>query len=94
MNIDLRPFMALWAVLAVVVIVMIVYRRAIARREDDSLHVLADAGMVPQQAAFAHKIEAIDKWGKILTVVTVVFGLILGAMYVYQTWVAMSHIGV
>jgi hypothetical protein len=42
----------------------------------------------------AHKLEVIDKWGKILTAITVIFGLVLGALYLYQSWVAMSKMGV
>jgi hypothetical protein len=34
----------------------------------------------------AQKLDLIDKWGKIVTVVTVVYGLIIGALYVYQSW--------
>ena len=45
---------------------------------------MAMPAMVPHQQEIAHKLEVIDRWGKILTVVTVVFGLILGGLWVYQ----------
>jgi hypothetical protein len=41
-----------------------------------------------------HKIEQIDKWGKLLTAVGVVYGLILAGVYFYKTWTASSSIGV
>jgi hypothetical protein len=38
---------------------------------------------VADQANVAHKLDVIDKWGKILTVVAVVSGLAIAAAYVY-----------
>jgi hypothetical protein len=45
-----------------------------------------------QQVAIANKLDQIDKWGKILTVIAVVFGLLVGAAYVYQVWVQSTQI--
>ena len=50
------PFIVLWALLALTVLALFVWRKTV------------------------------DKWGKIVTVVTVVYGLIIGALYVYQSW--------
>ena len=89
MNFDLRPLIVLWGLLAASVLVLIVWRKAVARNEDDQLHVLhTDA--VPQQALVAHKLEQIDKWGKIVTAVTVAFGLLIAGIFVYQTWMLAS----
>ena len=92
MNINLLPFAVLWMVLAVAVIGLILYRAWIARSEDDSLHVNErEIGLVSQQAATAQKLEAVDRWGKALTVVVLLFGLAVAAGYVYQGWVAASN---
>ena len=93
-NIDLTPFFVLGALLALSVIAMIFWRKAVAHTEDDTLHVL-DAGnsVVAHQAEVAHKLETIDKWGKTLTVVTVVYCLIVGAIFVYQQWMRASNLG-
>ena len=93
MNINLTPYFVLWVALAVAVIGMIIWRKAITSHEDESLHVM-DAGAASQQVNVAHKIDVIDKWGKILTAIAVIFGLIIGAIYMYQSWVAMSKVGV
>jgi hypothetical protein len=92
-NVNLMPYFMLWVVLAAVVIAMIVWRKTVSSHEDESLHVL-DAGAASQQLNVAHKLDVIDKWGKILTAVTVIFGVVLGAVYMYQSWVAMSKMGV
>ncbi|MGA2040104.1 MAG: hypothetical protein ABSH42_12580 [Bryobacteraceae bacterium] len=84
------PFVVLWVVLAAAVIGLIIYRRIIAASEDDMIHV-ADAGeasITAHQVAVGQKLDQIDKWGKILTAVVVVYGVVLAALYVYQTWVS------
>jgi uncharacterized membrane protein len=88
MHINLVPFIVLWVILAVSVLAMIAWRKMVASQEDDSLHVLQ--GSVAQQVSVAQKLEVIDKWGKILTIITIVYGVILGAVYVYQNFVQMS----
>jgi len=90
MNFNLVPLIVLWSLLAISVIVMVVWRKMVASGEDDSLHVLQ--GSVAQQVTVANKLEMIDKWGKILTIVTVVSGVIIGALWVYQSYVTASNI--
>jgi len=90
MHVNLMPFIVLWALLAVSVIVLIAWRKMVANQEDDTIHVLQ--GSVAQQVNVAQKLEVIDKWGKILTIIALVFGLILGAAYIYQNFVTMSNV--
>lgn len=86
---NLMPLFASWIVLAAAVIVLIVYRRKIAGMEDDYIHVddAAPAGVVQQQELVAAKLEKIDKWGKLLTVAAVVYGLLIGALFMYREWI-------
>ena len=93
MNMNLTPFVVLAAVMVLAVVVLIVWRQAIARREDDTLHVLHGATAVPEQVSVAHKLDAIDKWGKMLTVVTVVYCAIIGALVMYQQWIRATNLG-
>lgn len=84
------PFVVLWVVLAVAVIGLIIYRRFVSAGEDDMIHV-AEAGeavISAHQVTVAQKLDQIDKWGKTLTVVTVVYGLALAGIYVYQSWMS------
>jgi hypothetical protein len=75
--------------LSTVVIGLIAYRAWIARDEDDSLHVMdGEAGMVLRQEVLRRKLEAIDRWGKMLTVIALAYGLLVGGTYLYQNWVA------
>lgn len=93
MHINLIPFVALWVAMALGVIAMIAWRKVVARQEDETLHVM-DTGAVSHQVEVAHKLDVIDRWGKVLTAATVIYGLALGAFYMYQSWVQMSRIGV
>ena len=84
MNINLLPYAVFWGVLAIVVVFMIIYRKQISSHEDDSIHL---EGSVPmEQMALAHRLAAIDKWGKTLTIVVAVYGVALAAIYLYQVW--------
>jgi predicted cobalt transporter CbtA len=91
MNLDLRPFFILWIAVATIVVALIIRRKMIASHEDDSLHVL-EGNALAEQTAVAHKLESIDKWGKILTVVAVLIGLFVGGAYLYQFWVHSTQI--
>ncbi|HZT28553.1 MAG TPA: hypothetical protein VFA33_01625 [Bryobacteraceae bacterium] len=96
MNIEtmnLLPFAVIWAVLAVIVIFLILYRRSIAHQEDDTLRVLEGSEAISQQVQVAKRLEVIDRWGKMLTVVALVYGVAVGVAYVYQNWVRASNLG-
>jgi hypothetical protein len=93
MHHNLIPFLAVWVVFAAGVIFLIGWRKVVASHEDETLHVM-NTGAVSQQEMVAHKLDQIDKWGKILTAITVVYGLALGAYYMYQNWLDMSRLGV
>lgn len=88
---NLIPYAIGWGVLAVVVVVLAVMRKSVASHEDDTIHLSADAASVmTEQTAVAKKLEAIDKWGKLLTVVLAVSGVALGGYYAYSVFVEAS----
>ncbi len=82
-----------WLAIASVVVGLAVYRKLISRFEDDTLHVSeGDTSRVAQQTFVAHRLEVVDKWGKSLTIVAVVFGAILFGIYIYGVWQASLQI--
>lgn len=88
MNINLIPFAVTWAILALAIIALVVYRKMVGRSEDATLHVLdADVARVPHQVVVSHKLESIDRWGKALTIMLVLYGLLLATIYGYQSFV-------
>jgi hypothetical protein len=85
------PFLIVWGLLAVSVIVLIVWRWTVASGEDDSLHVVdGEQAVSLHQAVVAQKLEMIDKWGKTLTALTVVLGMVIASIYFYHLWVVTS----
>lgn len=90
---NLLPFAIAWAVLGVIVLSLALMRRSITANEDDSIHLGATTGAIDQQVSTAKKLEAIDKWGKTLTVVLAVSGLALIILYGMQVWEATSKAG-
>jgi cell division protein FtsL len=73
--------------------VLIVYRKNITAHEDDTIHILeGDQRQVEGQAVLAKRVDKIDLWGKVLTVITVVYGLALIVIYIYVNYVASDAI--
>jgi hypothetical protein len=88
---DLRPFVALWIVVTATVIVLFIWRKIVAGKEDDTLHV--NSGALTQQTDLAQKLDQIDRWGKIMTVVAAVLGLLVAAAYVYGQFIGRASMG-
>jgi len=77
----------IWLAIASVVFGLAVYRKLVARNEDDILHVRdSEAGKIAQQSMMASRLDRVDKWGKALTVLAFVLGVFLAAAVLYQRW--------
>ena len=88
MNVSLTPFAAGWLALACAVAGLAIYRKLVSTQEDDTLHVLDNESHILRQAALAHRLETVDHWGKILTVIAMFYGVVLAVGYCYQVWMA------
>jgi len=81
----MTAFVIFWTILGVATLALALYRKFVTMREDDYVHLSAgEERLIPQQVATFKKIGVIDKWGITMTIVTVVFGLALAALYLYQ----------
>lgn len=77
----------IWVLLAVVVLALALYRLLVGVDEDDTLHVVENEGhLVAQQKQLFKKVDLIERWGQLLTVVVVVYGLALAGIYLYHKW--------
>ena len=86
---NLTPFVILWSMLALAVLGLAFYRKLTANHEDDLIHVgPGEEKLIPQQVQMAAKLEVVDRWGKILTVIFAAAGLLIAAAYLYQAWEA------
>lgn len=85
------PYAIAWGVLAIVVIILAFMRKSIASHEDDTVHLTGDVDRaLSEQTATAKKLETIDKWGKALTVILVITGVVLGGLYGWDVFNASS----
>jgi len=82
----------LWGAVALATAGLALYRKFVSNKESDIVHIAAgEEKLIPGQFALANKMDTIDRWGKSLTFVTVVFGLVVAAAYLYRGWLLTSH---
>lgn len=90
---NLMPYAVAWVVLALVVLGLAFYRRMITSHEDDMVHLSGESTVITEQQVVAKKLEAVDRWGKVLTVLLVVSGIALASMYGLYVWEESSKVG-
>ena len=80
-------YIGAWAALAAVVLALALTRFFLARQEDDNIHLRADqADLVASQRTLASRMETVERWGKSLTLVTLVSGLGIACVYLNQVF--------
>ncbi|MBZ5608465.1 MAG: hypothetical protein LAP38_09420 [Acidobacteriia bacterium] len=76
-----------WAALTLFVIALALVRKFTSLKEDDLIHLSGSPeAAISQQFTVATKLDKIDYWGKLLTVVDVAFGVVLALVTLYITW--------
>ena len=94
MHINLMPFVAAWIVLASLVLGLAIYRRWLFTQTDEILH-MGNESQIARQATVAHRLEIIDRWSEIMTVIIALYGVLLtvalysvllAAAYFYRYW--------
>ncbi len=86
MNINFTPFAVLWIVFAVVVAGLAAYRWLVSENEEDTLH-LSNPREEGRQVVITHRLDVIDRWGKLLTIAAAVYSVLLAAAYVCHIWI-------
>jgi len=85
--VNMMPIVMIWVVLGVATLGLALYRKFVSANEEDLIHLgPGEERQIPEQAALARKLEAIDRWGKVLTIVTVAMGVAIGIGYMVQAW--------
>jgi hypothetical protein len=88
MNANFIPFAILWVLFAVTILALAAYRALVSEHEEDTLH-LSNPREMAHQAVITHRLDTIDHWGKLLTIVAAVYSLLLVAgyaVYICVTW--------
>lgn len=83
----MNPYLYTWTALALVVLVLAVYRISLGSHDDLVVHIAQSEGALPAiQQQQARKIEFLDRWGPALTILAVVYGLTILSVYFYHVW--------
>ena len=78
---------AVWTLLAAVVIGLAIYRKLLSRGELDIVHIRdSEAALIPQQELLVHRLDWIDHWGKLLTVATIAYGFLIAVVCLVRLW--------
>ena len=84
---NLTPIVIVWAVLGLATLGLALYRKIMTMQEQDVVHLgPGEETEIPKQVELAKKLVSVDRWGKTLTVITVLFGLFLAGGYLYNGW--------
>ena len=81
----LLPF-GIWVAVFTSWMIVTILRWSAGRSEDDHIHVMEGEQVVAHQSEIAHKLDVLDRWKTILLVITLVYGLVLGAFHLYNVW--------
>ena len=91
MNVLVNPFFLLLVVMVVCVSGLALYRKMISAQEDDTVHLSAAQPVLARQQELAQRLEKIDHWGKLITIVTAIYGVGVAAYLIYLEWVSSSR---
>ena len=81
------PYIVAWAGLTAVVLALALIRFIVSRQEDDNIHLGSDQdAAISKQINVSMKLQTLDRWGKSLTVVSLVSGLLIAAIYLNQVF--------
>jgi hypothetical protein len=81
----------IWVAMALVTAGLALYRKFVSREEVDVIHLRDnESTVISSQESFAHRLGAIDRWGKILTIALIAYGVVLACGYVYFAWLESS----
>ena len=86
---NLSILLYVWGAFAVATAGLALFRKFVANHKDDFVHSgPGQEKLIERQAETAHKLATLDRFGKLTTIITVVFGLVLGIAVLVQAWMA------
>ena len=87
MSFNAFPYVVSWAALACVVLGMAAYKLvlySLSSRDEFAPHINSPRLRMADRSGAARWEDRIDRWGKILTVVVIGYGLAISALYFYS----------
>jgi hypothetical protein len=84
---SMTPYLATWAVLAVIVLGMAIYRNLLGMHDPVLDISPAGAGQVTGHAKQCRAEDWIERWGQLLTIFVILYGFVLLDIYAYKVLV-------
>lgn len=78
--------LGIWGAVFASWLVVTILRWSAGKAEDDHIHVLEGDQVIAHQSEVAHKLDVLDRWKTILLTIVLIYGLILGALHLYNVW--------
>ncbi|MCL4781663.1 MAG: hypothetical protein KJZ70_01385 [Bryobacterales bacterium] len=76
-----------WVVLTLITIALAIYKKSLDVHTDESLHIGAgEDQLVKAQMAQSRRSDLAERWGKILTIVVFLYGIVIVGMIAYHQW--------
>jgi hypothetical protein len=82
----------IFCVLLASVLILGAMRKVLGREEEQVMMHVGDSSIVEKKSSLIHRVDVVEKWGKTLTAITALYGLILLLWYLYQGWQSSSQI--
>jgi hypothetical protein len=80
-------------ILFAAVLALAIARKRVAGNDDEMLHVRdTEASLVNRQIEVARKLEVLDRWGKAVTAIAVIYGVVVLARLLYMVWEQGQHL--
>jgi len=83
---NISTYVFIWALLAVILVAMAAYRYLLVRHEDATLDVFESSTVAAEQTKVFRRAHGIERLGKPLTLVVLIYGLVLAVVYFYHVW--------
>jgi hypothetical protein len=85
---NLAPMLIAWMIVGGGTAALALYRKFVSHNEEDIVRLgPGEEVLIPEQMKLARELTAIDKLGKVMTVLTFVFGIVVGLAYLYVGYV-------
>jgi hypothetical protein len=87
MELNMTIQTVIWVAMATAVGALALYRKYISRAEIDVVHLSeSESPLLSRQEVFARRLGIIDRWGKLLTIILIAYGVSIVCGYLFLAW--------
>ena len=81
---NMQLLLGIWVAIFAAYATVAVMRWNLGKREDDHMHFAdSEQQLVAKQVSIAHKLDVLDRWKAALLTLTILSGILIGALHIY-----------